>query len=154
MRFPKALRNIGFDWPRESPKLAQHHPPINNKCNNMQLRSPCPSLLLFHLWGIHGLSIDIKDITSSCSVHFGSCRLRGHSIRLRAHPIWCRGGNRYVDWWKGFPYVKIDFFFLFCPTSLPIFDRKEVHIQAFEEISMAKLMSGDLSSSTFHDSKI
>ena len=32
-----------------------------------------------------------------------------------------------------------------------VFDRNEIHIQAFAEISPAKLMSGDSSSSTFHD---
>ena len=31
------------------------------------------------------------------------------------------------------------------------FDRNEIHIQAFQEIPPAKLMSGDSSSSTFHD---
>ena len=31
------------------------------------------------------------------------------------------------------------------------FDRNEIHIQAFGEIPPAKLMSGDSSSSTFHD---
>ena len=34
------------------------------------------------------------------------------------------------------------------------FDRNEIHIQAFQEIPPAKLMSGDSSSSTFHDSII
>ena len=34
------------------------------------------------------------------------------------------------------------------------FDRYEIHIQAFEEILTAKLMSGDSSSLTFHDFKI
>ena len=34
------------------------------------------------------------------------------------------------------------------------FDRYEIHIQAFEEILTAKLMPGDSSSLTSHDSKI
>ena len=31
------------------------------------------------------------------------------------------------------------------------FDRNEIHIQAFQEIPPAKLMSGDSLSSTYHD---
>ena len=38
--------------------------------------------------------------------------------------------------------------------SISFFDRYEIHIQAFEEILTAKLMSGDSSSLTFHDFKI
>ena len=32
-----------------------------------------------------------------------------------------------------------------------VFDRNEIHIQAFGEIPLGKLMSGNFSSSTFHD---
>ena len=43
--------------------------------------------------------------------------------------------------------------FLFAQNRFMVFDRNEIHIQAFQEIPPAKLMSGDSSSSTFHHFK-
>ena len=41
-----------------------------------------------------------------------------------------------------------------CKKSFHVFDRSEIHIQAFVDIINGKLMSGHSSSSTFHDSII
>ena len=63
-------------------------------------------------------------------------------------PVWCRGGKRYVDWWWGLPCSKSR---EMGKIGYHVFDRYEIHIQAFVDFIHGKLMSGHSSSSTFHD---
>ena len=95
------------------------------------------------------------------------CLLHGYGTTS----VWCRGGSRYVEGCWGIPDLKSDagvgigtligdrdylarkyiHWFDLPPFRFMFFDRNEIHIQAFQEISPAKLVPGDSSSSTFHE---
>ena len=62
--------------------------------------------------------------------------------------------NQYVEGCWGFTHLKIEKLVRITIFSFHVFDRNEIHIQAFREISTAKLMLGDSSSSTFRDFQI
>ena len=54
-------------------------------------------------------------------------------------PIWCRGGNRYVEGCWGFRYLKIEKFVGFTKCPFHVFDRYEMHIQDFEDFGYGNL---------------